>query len=245
MKEVKVKQLVFSKDKANICVSIMDEDQKAILEKAKQLKQTHADVVEWRCDYYREYDNVASVVATLRRLVAVLDGMPLIFTFRTLSEGGMRDLDASAYVLLYKAVLLSRLVDFIDIGMPREDGVSQSLIKHAKSIGVKVILSNHDFSYTPPMDKIITRLQIMKDRGADICKIAYMPRNEADVQCIEAVAKAMRKQDILFIAISMGELGERTRRKASMLGSCLSFAFYGEKSAPGQVDVEELYHFLQ
>ena len=75
------------------------------------------------------------------------------------------------------------------------------------------------------------RLCRMAALGADICKIAVMPRNRRDV--VALTAACAQADDALtqpIIAISMGEMGMPTRICAEAMGSCLSF---GTAGAPG------------
>ena len=39
-----------------------------------------------------------------------------------------------------------------------------------RTVAGAVIMSNHEFSFTPPKDAILERLQKMKEYGADILK---------------------------------------------------------------------------
>lgn len=71
--------------------------------------------------------------------------------------------------------------------------------------------------------------------GADVCKIAVMPRDIRDVSRLKAVC--MQANDELpqpIIAISMGELGASTRTDAEAMGSCLSFGTAGRAARRGR-----------
>ena len=81
--------------------------------------------------------------------------------------------------------------------------------------------------------------------GADICKIAVMPRNRRDV--VALTAACAQADDALtqpIIAISMGEMGMPTRICAEAMGSCLSFGTAGAASAPGQMEAGTLREAL-
>ena len=81
--------------------------------------------------------------------------------------------------------------------------------------------------------------------GADICKIAVMPRKRRDV--VALTAACAQADDALtqpIIAISMGEMGMPTRICAEAMGSCLSFGTAGAASAPGQMEAGALREAL-
>ena len=93
---------------------------------------------------------------------------------------------------------------------------------------------------------MLARLHAMARLGADVCKIAVMPRDIRDVSRLKAVC--MQANDELpqpIIAISMGELGASTRTDAEAMGSCLSFGTAGQGSAPGQMDARALRQALE
>lgn len=240
MQDLNIKGLTIGEMPSKICVPITASTQDAILEEAKEITKTKAQLVEWRCDYYEDCKDIAKVVDTLKKLSAILVKLPLIFTFRTINEGGNCDIKASEYLLLYKTAMLSKTVDLVDVEFMREEATINNIIKHAKTAGIAVILSHHDFDSTPPQDKIVSRLRMMEKMGAHICKVAYMPRNESDVENMKASCNLAKNEEIRFVAISMGELGKSTRLDASELGSCITFASFGNESAPGQIQINEL-----
>jgi len=240
MDKLNIKGLVIGEKPAKRCVPISASTQEEILKEASEIIHTKAQLVEWRCDCYEDCKNVLKVVDTLKKLSAILVNLPLIFTFRTSNEGGKVKITSSEYLLLYKTAMLSKNVDLIDIEYMREEDTVHNLIHHAKTSGIAVILSHHDFDSTPPLDKIVNRFLMMKDMGAQICKVAYMPRNEEDVCKMKEACMVAKEKSLCFIGISMGELGLPTRKEASILGSSITFVAYKQESAPGQISVEEI-----
>lgn len=72
--------------------------------------------------------------------------------------------------------------------------------------------------------------------GADILKLAVMPREEADVERLRMAGReASVRTGHPVIAIAMGELGKRSRTQAERFGSAVTFGCLGRASAPGQV----------
>ena len=78
----------------------------------------------------------------------------------------------------------------------------------------------------------------MADAGADIAKLAVMPRCTADAaRLLEATARAAdARPDTPLITMSMGPLGAVTRFCGGAFGSCATFGVTSgtSASAPGQ-----------
>jgi 3-dehydroquinate dehydratase-1 len=82
--------------------------------------------------------------------------------------------------------------------------------------------------------------------GADVAKVAVMPRDFDDVlTLLTATRQASKKLRIPLISMSMGPLGAITRLVGGVFGSSLSFAVGAASSAPGQVPIEDLNAVLE
>ena len=77
---------------------------------------------------------------------------------------------------LNKKAAATGLVDLVDVEAFTGDEVVKDIIEGAHAHDVKVVASNHDFDTTPDKDDIVGRLVKMQELGADIPKIAVMPR---------------------------------------------------------------------
>jgi 3-dehydroquinate dehydratase-1 len=87
----------------------------------------------------------------------------------------------------------------------------------------------------------------MQDLGADIPKIAVMPKCKLDVlELLEAtVIMSEKYADRPIITMSMSGTGVITRLAGEVFGSALTFGAAKKASAPGQIGVEDLYSALQ
>ncbi|NDL68779.1 type I 3-dehydroquinate dehydratase [Anaerotalea alkaliphila] len=247
MNTVKVKNLVLGEGIPKICVPIVAKTKREIIEEAGSFRAIPVDLVEWRVDWFEGVEDLEQVKDVLSDLVAVLEGTPLLFTFRTAAEGGERAIDPAAYAALNKAVAATGLVDLVDVEAFIGDAVARDIIEAAHGEGVKVVASNHDFGKTPPMDDILYRLRKMQDLGADIPKIAVMPQSRTDVlRLLEATTIMVeRYADRPIITMSMAGTGAVSRLAGEVFGSCLTFGAANKASAPGQVGVQELSEALQ
>jgi 3-dehydroquinate dehydratase I len=247
MNTVKIKNVVLGDGTPKICVPIVAKTKDEILTEALSLAGIHVDVVEWRVDSFEDVFDIERVKDVLKDLVPALNNIPLLFTFRTAKEGGEKTIDTKAYAVLNKAVVATGLVDMVDVEAFTGDDIVKDIIESAHAFGVKVVASNHDFDKTPSKDDIIYRLRKMQDLGADIPKIAVMPRSKLDViELLEAtVIMSEKYADRPIITMSMSGSGVISRLAGEVFGSALTFGAAKKASAPGQIGVEDLYKVLQ
>lgn len=247
MNTVTIKNVVLGDGIPKICIPIVAKTKADIIEEAKEIQEVFADVVEWRVDWFEEVEEIEKVKEVLEELISALKGIPLLFTFRTSNEGGEKAIEAEQYVALYKAVIDTGLVDLIDVEAFREEKMVTEVIDYAHTANVKVIASNHDFEKTPSKEEIVSRLRKMQELGADIPKIAVMPKSKMDVLELLEATVTMTEQyaDRPIITMSMGELGAVSRLMGEVFGSALTFGALKKVSAPGQIAVKELKEALR
>ena len=236
-------------DRALICIPIVAKDDDEIISQAKKIveknKSARIDIAEFRADYYSGLNNYGMLENLLSRIHIILNnaGIRRLFTIRSHEEGGEKLSFTSPTVNeinLY--VAKNELSDYIDVEHFSEKDSANRVITVAKEHNIKIILSSHDFEKTPSLNEMVERYKDMKERHADIIKLAVMPQNEQDVDnLLEAVSLTYQTYpDIQIVGISMGELGRRTRIEGYKYGSYLTFAIIDKASAPGQVSVDEL-----
>ena len=254
MKTLTVKGTVFGEGMPKICLPIMGKTESEIMETAGRISGLPHDVVEWRADAFQHFSSHRQVIHILAALRQVLPDSLLLFTFRTLREGGKHDISDEAYLALNEAVIRSGLADFVDLELftgteavaaaelpAPEDFLLAPLISLARQTQVQTILSSHDFAKTPPMGELLERLSAMEALGCSIAKLAVMPHKKKDVlTLLSATLEASERLDCPVITMSMGALGVISRICGEFFGSCLTFGNPGEASAPGQPDAETL-----
>ena len=247
MKTVKVRDVIIGEGMPKICVPIVEEETEAIIHRAEGLLDKHIDIVEWRADWFIGSDNWAEVERILCHLRDILKEVPLLFTFRTFSEGGHKDISPKEYGILLEKAILSGKIDAVDIEVfIKEDKLVDRIIKLAHKCGVVVMGSNHNFMKTYEMDTIVDRLVFMQDTGVDIAKIALMPNSKKDVLTLLEATSVMNEQynRTPVVTMSMSEIGMISRLAGQFFGSAITFASDGCTSAPGQMPVEDVYQIL-
>lgn len=246
MNPITVRGLEIGAGRPKICTPLTGAIKSEILEEAKCVVGTPTDLVEWRVDWFSECDEPDSVADVLKELRKILPNLPILFTFRTLREGGHQGINSVDYWRLACLAADSGLVDLIDVELLSGDGVVTSVIERAHRSGVRVVVSNHDFHKTPEKAILLDRLISMQKLGADITKIAVMPHNGGDILTLLDTANEMLNEyaDRPFVAISMSGSGLITRISGELFGSSLTFGTVGKASAPGQIDVHTLDQLL-
>lgn len=232
----------------------------ALLAECAAAAAAECDIVEWRIDHFAGFraappgdappgapssGGVDSILEAASHLTAAA-GRPLLATFRTASEGGASAISPAEYEALLDALVRGGGVQAVDVEHFRAPGLTARVAEAAHAAGVAVVASYHDFGATPPRERILARLAAMAGSGADVAKIACMPKRMEDVlTLLAASSEASRTLDAPIIAVSMGPLGVISRGAAGQFGSCATFAAVGEASAPGQVPLAELEPVLR
>lgn len=245
-KVLKIRSLALGEGRPKICVPLTGPVESDLLGEIAEVKKTVADLVEWRVDHFSAVDDVDSVKATLRKLRAALGDLPLLFTFRTKGEGGVREMVKERYLDLNLAVAASGDADLLDIELFTGDDEVKRVVAACRAAGVKVVVSSHDFQKTPPRQEIVRRLGEMRRLGGDVPKVAVMPQSFADVLTLLAATDEYVNggADCPVITMSMKRLGCVSRVAGEFSGSSLTFGSVRRASAPGQLAVDELATIL-
>lgn len=243
---VMVRNIKIGEGIPKICVPIVGVTKDEIVGQAKSFAAIPADIAEWRADWYAHVSDIEKVKEVLMELRAALGEIPLLFTFRTLGEGGEKAIELGGYEALNQAVAQTGDVDLIDVEVCTGDVIVRKMIDAAHAYGVKAIVSSHDFGKTPPKDEIVRRMCKMQELGADIPKIAVMPQSKADVLTLLAATEEMYREhaDRPIITMSMAGDGVISRLSGEVFGSAVTFGAAGKASAPGQMGVGELAQML-
>lgn len=235
-----------------ICLPLVASTRTDLLHDAKELLRFAPDIVEWRVDGFDQARDIDKSLATLSDLRKEIGSVPLIFTCRIDSEGGIQRFNRNTRLNLILKSIKTGLVDLIDIELSNDTEFIDTILTYAKQYEVNVILSYHDFEKTPGEEFILRRLLRAQTLGADIAKVAVMPNSIKDVlTLLNATFKAKTsKLKIPLITMSMGAQGIVTRLAGGLWGSDITFAIGKNASAPGQIPIEDLrkvlailYHF--
>ena len=208
---------------------------------ARLAQQQGAGALELRADLLADPAQVFAALTAVR----AASSLPLLLTYRSTTEGGKGAGHGQGYEDYLASLLQLRpAVAAVDIEMACP--ASKALVAEAKAGGYDVVGSYHDFTATPSAAQITQKLAQITAAGADITKVAYMPRTAQDVAALRHAAHdfagAYPHQPL--IAISMGQLGAPSRTD---LVNCLTFATIadGAASAPGQATIAYVRAWLE
>lgn len=229
-----------------ICVPLVGRDEVALLGELSTIVDKRPDMIEWRVDYYDRIADQAGVVALARRLKEGAAGIPLLFTRRSVREGGQPVALSEEQVLsLYEALCASGSIDFVDFELSSDPRHLQIALTAAHATGVQLIASFHDFQRTPPLEDIVGHFITAEIAGADIAKVAVMPQSINDVlTLLNATQAGQRRCRVPIIGISMGAYGTLSRLFGWAFGSAMTFAVGDQHSAPGQLPIADLREVL-
>ncbi|MDY3766753.1 MAG: type I 3-dehydroquinate dehydratase [Lachnospiraceae bacterium] len=244
---MKVRNIELGEGRPKICVPLTGKTQKELIEQLDKMDGKPFDLVEWRVDFFEGVFDENAVVPMIHEIRKSLKDTPLLFTFRTKWEGGQREISPEAYERLNALAAQTGEVDLIDVELFRLPQMGAQMQEVLKKYNVKMAGSNHDFEKTPPAQEITRRLTMMMENGADIPKIAVMPRSSRDVlNLLEATLTFHeRYPEVPVITMAMGGLGVISRMSGEIFGSAVTFGSVAAASAPGQIPTEKLDDILQ
>lgn len=246
-KPVYIKDIAIGEGLPKICVPIMGEDYDTLCREAEAAKKAGADLVEWRADFYRDILQVDAVKEALYSIENILGRIPLIFTVRTKEEGGNLNLSINDYIELLKRAADTKKPDLIDVEFFRDTKEMTVLTEEIHKRQCLVIASSHDFVKTDKKEVLQERFLQMDKSGADILKMAVMPKEFEDVASIMQATAEVAKSciDKPLISMAMGSIGSISRIAGENFGSSITFGCLGKASAPGQFPIEELRTMME
>ena len=210
MNTVTMKNVEFGAGVPKICVPICGKSKEDVLEQAKIILDTPADIIEWRMDWFEQVENTASVVEMAKELREVFKETPVLATFRSKKEGGELEVSTEYYVELNCAVAKSGYVDAVDVELYTGDKEVETIITTAHENGVKVIMSNHDFFKTPSKEEII---KVWREFSGMPQELGLPNAPKHFIQYIEEDNRPQVSLDVNYengFGISLGRLREDT-----------------------------------
>lgn len=247
MQTVVVRGVEIGAGKPKICVPVVERTREEILQAARSLGQVPFDIVEWRMDWYEQVEDQTKVAEVLDGLREILGDKPILATFRSQAEGGECTVPVEYYETLLTDVAGHDRADLVDVELFTGDEVVKRIMDRVHEKGCRVIASSHDFAQTPEEEELIRRLCRMQEMGADIAKVAVMPKCRQDVLTLLSATERMNREyaRIPVVTMSMGSMGMISRLAGECFGSAMTFGAAGKVSAPGQMDAVRLEQVLE
>ena len=245
LKELIIKGKVLSSNQVSICVPIVAKTADEILAAVDKCVAEDVPVIELRADCFECFDDTDRLLGLLAQIGERTEDTIVIFTIRTSLEGGNAHISEAQYKDVLLKVSATGFADIIDVetGQISE---GEEFINQLHNNGVYVLASHHDFEKTPELLDLMEIYDGLETTGADIIKLAVMPKEPADVlRIFKAAEYANDNCQALLIMIAMGDMGKVTRTCGKLVGSCITFASMDAASAPGQIDFSTMNSLLE
>jgi 3-dehydroquinate dehydratase I len=242
-KEIEVNGKIMGNSKQPlICTPLVGRTKEALLSELEKVIVKKPDLIEWRVDFFEAIFDAEVVIGVASRIKEMAGEIPLLFTRRSQKEGGEPiSISEDEVIALYLAVCESKSVDFIDYELINKKEDIARLREASAKNGIKMIMSYHNFEFTPEVGILNRKFAEAELQGADVAKVAVMPNCLEDVLTLLSVTLAAKnKLNIPLITMSMGKYGSLSRMFGGVFGSSVTFAVGEKSSAPGQVPIEDL-----
>ncbi len=118
-----------------------------------------------------------------------------------------------------------------------------ALLKLCKKFKTKLMLSYHNYEFTPSLEELSEKVNFMFAKKADYVKIACMANTENDCETVSALYNKFSN----IIAFCLGDKGRKSRIKALKMGDGISYAApnYGKATAQGQLTLTQMKQALK
>lgn len=216
--------------KPRICVSILPKTVAEALRLIEKAEEAHADFVEVRLDGFKEHAALADVAAhgkTLKIATCKLQSC----------HGKFSGTETEQQQLLLSAAKSGFAYVDVDLTHPKLG----ETVAELKRLGVKPIVSFHDFTETPATTELNSVLAREIASGADACKIITTAnRIEDNLAVLNFTSAASGKAKLVCFA--MGEAGKVSRLLSPLFGGYFTFASLerGNETAAGQLTIQEM-----
>ncbi len=244
-RKMQIKQQTVGTGRPLVCVPVVEIEENDIYNAAEFAVAAGAQVLEWRMDWFAQIGCWNRVKEILPRLQQTCGKVILLCTFRSKPQGGEQEISQQAYLELLLNIAGSGQADLLDVEVS-EIAEPSEIIRSLHSLGQCVVGSRHYFTHTPETGEMLEDLKDMRHMGADIGKLAVMPRSPLDVLgLLEATAKMKETYpQYPLVTMAMGGLGVISRVSGEIFGSCMTFASVGKTSAPGQLPLQDVRGIL-
>lgn len=219
----------------SICASIIGEDIDSMEKGVNKALEGGAELLELRLDKLKDLNGWESL---LRK------DIPTIVTNRSKREGGyFEGNEKDRNKILLEAI--NKGASCVDIELSSDSESLNEVVSLSKKKRKSVLISFHDFEKTPKLKELIEIKEDMIEAGCDIAKIiGYAKTPEDSLRSLNLLIKTTKRKRIPILSFTMGEIGGYTRLASMLLGSPFTYASVGEKTAPGQFQLEAMKKHL-
>ena len=193
---------------------------------ALKLSRKAVDYLEVRVDAFARGGGLDALEKALPSLKS-----PLLITVRHPLEGG-----GNALTLAQRRALFARFLPFaslVDVEL-RSAAALKNVTAQARSEGVGVVLSHHDFQKTPAPARLEALRRAAVRAGCDIFKVATVTHTSYDLVTLLEFLTARRSSSLPLAVMGMGAFGKISRLVLGKSGSVLNYGYLDKPQVPGQ-----------
>jgi 3-dehydroquinate dehydratase type I len=159
-----------------------------------------------------------------------LDLLPLLFTARCRSEGGVMELPALRRKKMYEAVVDEAAL--VDIELSSLTDLADT-VRLCQNKNVPWLASYHRFDAMPLPGELINLRDQARGAGAALFKVAATVGSDGDIDVLEDFQRASHGFPVS--TMGMGPLAAVSRVRCALAGSILNYGYIGTApTAPGQ-----------
>jgi 3-dehydroquinate dehydratase type I len=213
-----------------ICVSVLPETVAEALELVERAENHGADLIEVRLDSLREHGELSDIAGCSK--------VSMIATNRPAKcHGKFQGNETERKQILLNAARNG--FEYVDIELSTSK--LGNIVSDVHGMGVKSVVSFHDFNETPRPSQMEEVLKKELASGADVCKVVTTAKSlEDNLTVLNFVSKACKSAKT--VCFSMGELGKISRLLSPLFGGFFTFASLekGRETASGQMTIQEM-----
>ena len=216
---------------ANIVIPIVDEYS---LEKISSTENSDQfDIVEVRIDLLMSIPDLKQKISKINT--------PVLLTCRHPDEGGNEEFRDP----IKRQSVIAPLIPYasaIDIEIDQAEPM-QKVLTLAKSEGLLIVLSSHNFDTTPDTKHLQDKVNEGYEKEADVVKIATTTNDIKDIINLMNLFNLFESHPLSIMG--MGRLGMASRLLAAQCGSVLNYAVLGSANVPGQWELNDFKKALR
>ncbi|MGT2887464.1 type I 3-dehydroquinate dehydratase [Streptococcus didelphis] len=200
-------------------------------------KYDGVDLIEWRADFLAKEEIITVAPAIFEKFA----GREIIFTLRTIREGGNIELSDQEYIALIKEINAIYNPDYIDFEYFSHKAVFNEMLDFPN-----LVLSYHNFKETP--ENLMESFSEMTKLAPRVVKIFVMPNSEQDVLNLMNYTRGFKalNPEQTYATMSMGKLGRISRIASDIIGSSWIFVSIDNNSnAPGQISLNDMKKIIE
>ena len=217
-------------EQANIVIPIVDEYS---LEKISSTENSDQfDVVEVRIDLLMSVPDLKQKISKINT--------PVLLTCRHPDEGGNEEFRDP----IKRQSVIAPFIPYasaIDIEIDQAEPM-QKVLTLAKSEGLLIVLSSHNFDTTPDTKHLQDKVNEGYEKEADVVKIATTTNDITDIINLMNLFNLFESHPLSIMG--MGRLGMASRLLAAQCGSVLNYAALGSANVSGQWELNDFKKVL-